>query len=140
MQILGTGQHVLILAVATGLRLLSVAKALPVTHTTAIVDRQHHVTLTRQPLIVGVRPVVELHVVIAKHHLTLRTAMHKHHRGPLFTRLHVLGNEKLIVDLQAIRRLGDHDLRCHMRRAREILAQLGEDDRGRGALSRHEGD
>ena len=98
----------------------------------AIVHRQHDVALAREPLIDAVRPVIELHVVVAEQHLPHGPAVHEDDRRPLLARLDVLRQEQLVVDLEPVGRLRDHDLRLHVRVGRETRARRRIDDPLRG--------
>jgi hypothetical protein len=63
--------------------------------------------------------------VVAEQHLAHGTTVDEHDRRPLFSGLEILREEDLIVDLEAVRRLRDdqlrHDLRVHREAGRERI-------------------
>ena len=135
LQILRAGDDVLILGVAAAFGVRRRAERAAVADAAAIVDRHHDVALRLQPLVVRVRPVIELHVVVRRQHLARRAAVHEHDRRTLLARLEVLRQEELVVNLETVRRVRDHDLR--RRRAppagNPSSSQRREDDLRRAA-------
>jgi hypothetical protein len=99
LQIFPGGEDVLVLGVAAGIRVRGVAERPAIPDAAPVVHREHHVALIRQPLVVRVRPVVELHVVIAGQHLPDRPAVHEDHRRTAVTGLEVAGQEELVMNL-----------------------------------------
>src|SRR5439155_432203 len=63
----------------------------------------------------AVEHVVDVAIVIAEQHLPLRPAMYEDHRRMAFARTRVLRQEQLVVNLEAIRRVRDHEFRLHVR-------------------------
>src|SRR5439155_10750868 len=85
LQILRAGDDVLILGVAASFGVRRLAERTTVADPAAVVDRQHDIALRREPLVVRIRPVVKLHVVVGRKHLTRRSAVYEHDRRPLLT-------------------------------------------------------
>ena len=123
---------VLVLGVAGRRGVRRRAERTAVADAAPVVDRQHDVALAREPLIDAVGPVVELHVVIAGQHLAHRPAVHEHDRRTLLARLDVLRQEQLVVDLEAVGSLRQHDLRLHVRIGGESRPRRRIDDPLRG--------
>ena len=116
------GEDVLVFGVAAAVGVRRRAERAAVADAAAVVDRQHDVALVREPLIDAVGPVVELHVVIAGHHLPNRSAVHEDDRRTPLAGLEVLRQEELVVDLEAVGRLGEDDLRLDVRVHREVFS------------------
>ena len=138
-QILRAGEDVEVFAVAASARILGGAERVAVADAGPVVDRHHDVALTRQPLIDGVRLVIELHVVVAGQHLPLRSAVHEDDRRTLLAGLEVRREKELVADVDAVGRLGVHDLRNDVGVDREFLRQL-LDRACRSARRRHHRD
>jgi hypothetical protein len=100
----------------------------PVTESAAVIHRHHDVALVGQPLVDAVGPVIELHVVIAEQHLPHRSAVDEDDGGTLLAGLEILRQKQLVVDVEAVRRLGHDQLRLHVRVGRKLRAR-GDDIR-----------
>ena len=114
------------LPAAAGVR--RVAERPAVADAAAVVDRHDDVALAGEPLVDAVRPVVELHVVVAEQHLARGPAVHEDDRGTLLAGLDVLRQEELVVDLEAVGGLRQDELRLDVRVGREALARRREHD------------
>ena len=76
---------------------------------------------------------IELHVVVRGEHLPNGSAVDEDDRRTALAGLEALRQEELVMDLEAVRRLHDDDLRCHVLGLREIGAECREDDVRRAA-------
>src|SRR5690242_5022710 len=111
LEILSSRGHVLVFAGAAACTTWRFAEASAVSDAAAIVDRQDHIPATRQILVHAVRVRVVVHVVPAEQHLPHGPAMKKQQARALFPGLHVVRQEQLTMDLEAIRRWENNRLR-----------------------------
>ena len=110
----------LVLRVAATADVRGGAERLPVADARAVVHRHHDVALARKPLVHRVRLVIEVHVVVAEQHLPDRATVDEDDRRSLLTRLEILRQEELVVELDAVVGLERDVLRRDLRGARGI--------------------
>jgi hypothetical protein len=99
LQVFARGEDVLVLGVAARVGVRGVPERPAIADAAPVVDREHDISLIGEPLVVRVRPVVELHVMITRQHLPNGTAVHEDDRRAALAGLQVLGKEELIVNL-----------------------------------------
>src|SRR5437763_13878592 len=95
--------HVVELTRAGGAIIDRLTKVEAISDSTAIVDRQDHITLARQVLIHAVRVVVVFPVMPGRQHLPARPAVHEDHRGMTWSWPVARWQETLSVDGPAVR-------------------------------------